>query len=279
VIFHCVNDGVPAETITLLADACSSRELEFVEIDARTFEFEPEDRLGEGDLLYRPAVSLLAQRVEQHLCTTEVATFYADPTDVYFSPTSSPILHQRAGVPVPRTIYCATRDRARLAGYVDRLGGLPIVVKLLGFSGGLGVMVVDTLPSFYSLIDYLVGNGSMPLLCAYVDDAVHWRAVVVGDRMVASYQNRPEHDDFRTYASTDVEDYTAPPPPGLEDVAVRAVRALRIETGGVDVLEHPSGRLYVLEANFPCYFPQAQLVAGVDVAGTMVDHLIAKASG
>ena len=59
-------------------------------------------------------------------------------------------------------------------------------------------------------------------------------------------------------------------------LAVSAVQAIRRELGGVDILEHPSGRLYLLEANFPCYFPQAQVVAGIDVAGAMVDHLLTK---
>ena len=52
-----------------------------------------------------------------------------------------------------------------------------------------------------------------------------------------------------------------------------------MELAGVDILQHPSGRLYLLEANFPCYFAHAQTLAGVDVAGAMVEHLMAKARG
>ena len=70
----------------------------------------------------------------------------------------------------------------------------------------------------------------------------------------------------------------ATPPDGLEELAVRAVHSIRREFGGVDVLEHPSGRLYLLEANFPCYFGQAQDVIGVDIAGAMVEELQAKAA-
>src|SRR3954447_20769391 len=111
---HCVNDGVPSETITLLSAACAARSVEFREVQAAAFDFEPDARLEPGELLFRPAVSLLAQRVEQHLFAPGVATFYRGPLDIYFNPTSSPTLHQRAGVPVPRTIYCSTRDRSRL---------------------------------------------------------------------------------------------------------------------------------------------------------------------
>ena len=45
----------------------------------------------------------------------------------------------------------------------------------------------------------------------------------------------------------------------------------------MDILEDARGRLFLLEANFPCYYPQAQLVAGTDIAGMMLDHLLKKA--
>lgn len=57
---------------------------------------------------------------------------------------------------------------------------------------------------------------------------------------------------------------------------MRAVRALRYEFGGVDILEHPTGRLYLLESNFPCYFATPQEVIGTDVAGAMLEYLVEK---
>jgi glutathione synthase/RimK-type ligase-like ATP-grasp enzyme len=54
------------------------------------------------------------------------------------------------------------------------------------------------------------------------------------------------------------------------------VRATRLEFGGVDILER-DGSSYLLESNFPCYYPHAQQIAGIDVAGAMVDHLLRKA--
>jgi hypothetical protein len=64
-----------------------------------------------------------------------------------------------------------------------------------------------------------------------------------------------------------------------KEIAVAAVRALGHEFGGVDILEHPSGRLNVLESNNPCYFASAQLAIGTDVSGAMVEHLLQKAGG
>jgi hypothetical protein len=274
--FVCVDDGVPAETPNLLRLACQARDIPFDSVDPRGFEFREETRLAAGDLLFRPAVSSAAQRVEQYLYRPGVATFYPAPDDIYFATTNPVLLHERVGLPLPRNIPCHTKDRAFVRACVDRLGGLPLIVKVMGGSGGVGVMTATTLPALFSLVDYLYDLGVAPYLMAYVDNAVHWRVVVVGDRAVAAYRNTLEEDDFRTYAGEATEDYFADVRPDLAELAVRAVGVVRRETGGVDLLEHPSGRIYLLEANFPCYFPQAQLVAGIDIAGMMVDHLVAK---
>ena len=275
--FHCVDDGVPETTTRLLREACAARGIPYVHVDPRRFDYGDERQLQPGELLYRPAVSVAAMRVEQFLYADGVATFYTDADGVFFTPTTSPLLFQRAGLPIPRTFYVPSGDRRLLDSYVERLGGFPVVVKLLGYSRGVGTMRADSVPSLYSVIDFALAEGKSPLLCAYVDGAVHWRLVVVGERVVSAYRNRMEDGDFRTYASADAADFRVDGSNEMADLAVRAVRVLRNEFGGVDVLEHPTGRLYLLEANFPCYFATAQEVIGTDVSGAMLDHLVAKA--
>jgi ribosomal protein S6--L-glutamate ligase len=276
VTFVCVNDNVPVETVGLLHAACADRGVPFRELDAATFGFDPSSRCQPGDLLYRPAVSARAAKVELFVHGPGVATFHS--RDPYFVPTSPVELFERAGLPIPRTVTASRMSREELRSTVDLLGGLPVIVKVGGYEGGVGVIVADTWRGLFSTLDYLWATGVFAALSAFVPDAVHWRVVVVGDRAVAAYRNLPDEDDFRTHASGAPADYTAEPEPRLTELAVGAARALRCELVGADILEHPSGRHYLLEANFPCYFAQAQLVAGIDVAGPMVDHLMGKAA-
>jgi len=275
--FVCVTDrSVPAETGRLLRAACDARSLPYHEIIASEFDFSPDAELSAGDLLFKPAVAMAAGRVEQFLANDDVATFYRTPARAFFDCMSPSLFLERAGVPVPRSLYCHGIDRARLRAAVDRLGGLPVVVKTPGGEGGVGTMVADSFPALVSLLDYVRSRGTTPRLVAYVPDAVHWRAVVVGSRVVAAYPNPTEEDDFRSRPSSDAAEYTSSPPADLADVAVAATHAFDLEFGGVDVMRHASGRLYVLEVNMPCYFAQAQVRGGIDVAGAMVDHLLAK---
>ncbi len=273
----CVNDDVPQTTVALLREACTVREVAFIEIDAPGFVFDPAAGLARGDMMYRPAVSATAARVEQYLWHEGVATFHADPLGPFFATLNYPLLFQKAGLPVPRSLPVANTERDIVGPTVEALGGFPLAVKLLGFEGGTGTLRVDSFPALYSLLDHVLAEGRQPFLCAFIDDAVHWRCTVVGAQVVAAHRNTPRRDDFRTHVSEDVGDYTTAPDAAVADLAVAAVKALRLEFGGVDILEHPSGRLYLLEANFPCYFADAQELAGIDVAGAMVEHLMGKA--
>ncbi|NJD20064.1 MAG: hypothetical protein FIA95_12385 [Gemmatimonadetes bacterium] len=273
-----VDDGAPEAGTRHLRRSCEERGVAFLPVDVRLFDFHPSKQLHAGDLLYRPAVSLLSQRVEQFLYAPGVATFYAEPDGIYRGCVNAPLAFQRSGLPAPRSIPLFAADRATLADFARRLGGFPVVFKVPGFSTGIGVGKVDSLDSLVSLAELARVLGQNPWLMAYVPDAVHWRLVVVGDRVVASYRNVTREEDFRSSATRDPTDYRAEPPEGMAELAVRSSRVLRLEFGGVDVLEHPaSGRLYLLENNFPCYFAQAQDVAGVDISGAMVDHLLRKA--
>jgi len=272
-----IDDGVPVETISLMQGACDERAITMVHVSPRGFDFAPERILRDGDMVYRPAISMHSMRVEQHMWHAGVASFHLDPDGPLFANINAMATFARAGLAVPRTYPLTSDDRDLMRTYVDALGGLPVVVKALGYSRGVGTIRADSLPSLFSIVDYALAEGSKPLLTAYVPDAVHWRVTVVGDRAVSGYRNVLDEDDFRTSGSEDPADYSAPLPVGTAEMAVAACRALRQAHGGVDILEHPSGRLYLLEANFPCYYAQSQLEAGVDVAGAMAQYLLEQA--
>lgn len=274
--FACIVDDTPAETVRLLEEACAARRIPFDLVDASTFDYEPSRRLVPGDLLYRPAVSEAARTIELFLYAPGVATFYARPEGIYSDPRIQRLLLERRGVPVPPSIYCNTSDRERLDAYAARLGGYPIVAGL-GGEGGRGTLRFDSSASFYAGMDFCVDHGLIPALSAFVPDAMHWRVVVVGGRAVAGYKNPVKPGDFRSKPSADPADYTSEVEPALAQLACAAAAASDVEMAGVDILRAPGRADVVLEANFPCYFPKAQLVAGIDVAGAIVDALAAKA--
>ena len=273
-----IDDGVPSETTDVMSEACSARGVQFVHIDVRRFDFSAASPLLPGDMIYRAAVSSDAIKAEQHLFVDGAATLYRDRDGVFFDTGAAWALFERAGVPTPRAVYCHTTDRARLKNYAAYVGGFPLIAKFPGGSGGVNVVLVESLKGLYSLVDHAHYNGRTPYLTSYIPDAEHWRLVVVGDEVVAAYRNQTQDEDFRTFDAERKEDYRFPDDPSMAASAVAAIRALRVELGGVDVLLHPSGRHYVLEANFPCYFATAQRSGGFDISGAVVECLQKKAA-
>jgi len=274
--FGCVTERVARSTLDLLQDSCRTRSLAYHEIDAQHFDYAETAVLSAGDLLYRPASTPAALRVEQFVYAPGVATFYAGAKDrIFFVPTTQPLHFQRAGLPIPTTVYCGSADRELLKGWIVRLGGFPLLAKM-GGQAGVGVVMLDSYPALCSFVDYAIANNRYPTLTAYIKDAVLWRVVVVGERAVAAYTCRAEPDDFRAYIPEGVESFTTDPPPRLATLAVEAVRALHLELGGVDILARDDAA-YVLEANFPFSFQRAQLTYGFDIAAAIVDHLLRKA--
>ena len=263
--------SVPDETVSLLRNACVHRGIRFESIEAKTFGFDPAQRLGPGDMLYRAAVSPAASRAEQFLFAPGVATLYAEQNGVYFGVNSQTLLVEAAGVPIPATVYIASGDTAQLRAHAAKLGGFPLVVKVLGKSSGIGVMLAESMRSLKPMIDFLLSQGHNPLLCQFIPDALHWRIIVLGGRVIASYRNKRVTDDFRSAGPTDRADFDAQPPRQVAEIAIRATQASGLEFAGVDVLEDPAGGVWFLEANFPCYYPHAQVHAGVDIAGALVD--------
>lgn len=276
--FVCVNDAVALPTTMSLETACRARAIEFLDVDARSFDYAPERQLQPGDLMYRPAVSQAAMRVEQFLWRQGVVTFHARSDGVFFAPHTPPLCFERVGLPIPRTMYCSTTNRKMIEQYVARVGGFPLIVKMLGYANGIGVMRVDSFPALLSLLDYELRQGANPLLVQYIPDAINWRLIVLGERVAASYCKAPIANDFRAQVTGKPAEFSVLPNAALQEIAVRAAHALGYEFAGVDILEQADGQFFLLEANFPCYYFHAQEFGGVDVAGMMIDYLAAKAA-
>ena len=244
--------GIPEETVTLLRDACERKWIPFAVVTAKTFDYNPSQRLEPGDLLYRAATSVAADRVEQFLFRPGVATVSTRrETAFYSSVTTQALMAEAAGIPMPKTAYVASTKVGLLQKLVDRVGGFPVVVKVLGRSSGIGVMMAESMVSLRPLVDFTIAQGHNPLLCQFIRDAVHWRMIVLGGRAIASYRNKQVAGDFRSCGSKDRADFEAVPAAAITETAVRAAAVFGLEFAGLTVLEDPAGKAWFLEANFP----------------------------
>lgn len=284
-IFYCIvrseENIINRDVFRLLKEACQTKGLDFVLLETDKIDYSSiRDHIVPGSLLYRIAGGARPSLLEA-LLDDKVATLRQDTTALLARSFSwgSAIRLEQANIPIIPTIFNVNRFHdAQLAGYVDKLGGFPTILKSAGGSHGAGVMILDSLASLRSVLDFISDKSTGDLvLRKYIHSARHLRLIVLGDEVIDAIEYKPQPNDFRTNAvhvpevekRNDID-------PEIQKNAVRAVSTLGLEFGGVDVLIDKDGKHFIAEVNHPCNFARNQMNTGFDVAGAMLDYLTQK---
>ena len=185
------------------------------------------------------------------------------------------VLHH-AGIPVPSTFL--TWDDLETRTHIFSELGLPLVIKIIEGTWGMGVMRVDTQESANSVMDALRGTGRHFLIQEYFRESkgTDIRALVVGGQVVASMKRVAPPGEFRSNIhhggrSEKVELDTA-----YEELAIRSARALGLDIAGIDILETKRGPV-VLEVNPTPGLESIENITATNIAGTIIEYLESKA--
>ena len=182
---------------------------------------------------------------------------------------------ERAGVPTPRTELAFDVESAlRACASV----GYPAVLKPVVGSWGRLVARVPDEETARALLEHRAELGGWQHGIAYVQELIDKpgrdiRAFVLGDRCVAAIYRRSSDWITNTARGAEVDD--CPVSPALETLAVRAADAVGGGILAVDLVEDREGRLLVLEVNHSMEFRNSIEPTGVDLPGTIVEHVLA----
>ncbi|MFH0776463.1 MAG: ATP-grasp domain-containing protein [Patescibacteria group bacterium] len=185
---------------------------------------------------------------------------------------------EKAGVPIPPTIFSNSTSSENLKKIAQKLG-LPLVIKTLDGSKGEGTLVVDSFFALKSTVPLLVGQELEFVFQKMIREAAgrHVRVIVLGGKIVCAYQKSiPKKIDFRSNATDKARRKIVHLDAQTENFVLKAVAASGVSFGGVDLLPTKKGYL-ITEVNSPCNFAASQDFTGIDIAGLMLDFLIAKA--
>lgn len=109
-----------------------------------------------------------------------------------------------AGLDTPATLVA--RDAADLKALVDRVGGVPVLVKLLSGPERRGVMVCETEQSLEAALEAVLGLGHNLVVQEYVRKAERdVRVFVVGGTAVAAASRRAKAGRLSRTLSRDLE--------------------------------------------------------------------------
>ena len=177
-----------------------------------------------------------------------------------------------AGIDVPYTVYAY--ERAELHRAIHHVGGPPVIVKLLEGTHGIGVMLAESTLSADSILDAFGGLEQRLIVQEYIEEASgrDLRAIVVGDKVVASMRRISTGSDFRSNLHRGGTAVPVDLDPETAAIAVNACRQLGLQIAGVDMLESHRGPL-VIEVNSSPGLEGIERTTHIDVAGHIVDHL------
>lgn len=253
--------------------SCKERDIETVRIEPDTYSFTDGEDMTEKDLFYNIGITSASYAISRVLMQYNPTTFYKDN---FLTPSSAIAAFANQNVSTPKTVNYISKNRELLRSAVGHLDGLPVVIKVGGGSKGVGVMRADSYESLFSIIDFLHSRGTRFVLQEFIDAPSHARLIVLGNKVIDSIEYISGEGDFRTNSDDSPNVSGKKFSKKIEEAAVEATHALGYEFGGADIIIDKKGEHYLLEVNFPCYFPRCQETTGVDISGMMVDYLVKK---
>jgi len=176
------------------------------------------------------------------------------------------------GIDIPHTAYPSNSEN--LDKLIHQLGGLPIVIKLLESTHGMGVILADNLHSVSSTVEAFQRLKEQVILQEFIKEAkgADIRALVVAGKVVAAMKRQAKKGEFRSNlhrgASASIFKLSAQE----NDLVIRSTQVMGLDMAGVDLLQSTRGPL-LMEVNASPGLEGIETTTGIDVAGKLIKHL------
>ncbi len=177
-----------------------------------------------------------------------------------------------SGVEMPVTGYVhLSKD---IESVLKTVGQPPYVIKLLEGTQGRGVVLTETMEAAISAIETMKKVDANILIQEFVNESKgeDIRAIVVGDKVVASMKRKAKPGEFRSnvHLGGSVEKYELNEQE--EESAIKAAKVLGLSVAGVDLIQSNRGPL-VLEVNSSPGLEGIEKASGVNVADKIIEYL------
>lgn len=178
----------------------------------------------------------------------------------------------RNQIPIPQSAWVLKQSDIPTA--LSKLGGAPIIIKILSGSQGAGVVLAETNKTAEAIVEALLITQPAVLLQQFVKESAgsDIRAFVVGDRVVASMKRTASGGDFRSNIHQGGSAHALTLDDHTQQVAIRAAHAVGLRVAGVDLIEGKNGPL-VIEVNSSPGLEGIEGATGMDIAGQIIEFL------
>ena len=181
----------------------------------------------------------------------------------------------RHQIGIPETTF--VRDRRDVLPAIERVGGAPVIIKLIEGTQGIGVLMAETAKSAEAIVELLQSQKQSVLIQKFVAESKgrDIRAFVVGDQVVGAMRRVAQGNEFRSNVHRGGRTELVV----LDDVycqtAIRAAQIMGLRVAGVDMLEGKDGP-QVMEINSSPGLEGIERCTQLDIAGAVVDFMAAQ---
>lgn len=176
---------------------------------------------------------------------------------------------------IPETTF--VRDKKDVLPAIERVGGAPVIIKLIEGTQGIGVLLAETVKTAESIIELLQSQKQNILIQKFVAESrgKDIRAFVVGDRVVASMRRVAQGQEFRSNVHRGGKAEPVELSDEYAEAAIRATQILGLTVAGVDMLESATGP-QIMEINSSPGLEGIETCTQLDVAGAIIDYIAAQ---
>ncbi len=177
-----------------------------------------------------------------------------------------------AGLRVPNTFFLTAKNQ--LSQALDRLGGFPVILKLVNGMGGDGVVKAQNYDEAETFLDrHLPQKQGIVVQQFYPPRGrCDIRLFVVGSEVVGAMALTPKDDDFRANIHQNGSARHYLPDRAVEKMAVSAAKVCHLDIAGVDLIIEKDGTPRVLEVNYSPGFKGIETVTGSDIATRVIHY-------
>lgn len=180
-------------------------------------------------------------------------------------------------VPTPKTQFAFSAESALET--INNKTGFPIVLKPIVGSWGRGVFPLRDREVASMIVEMREEDDSPLSRIYYIQEMIDrpprdLRCIVVGDQVVTAIYRYSAENEWRTNVARGGKAELAPITKELEELALKAAKAVGGGIVGVDMMEDKERGLIVHEVNNTVEFHGAASVSKNDIPGAMIDYAV-----
>ncbi|MGN6347379.1 MAG: lysine biosynthesis protein LysX [Candidatus Nitrosocosmicus sp.] len=186
---------------------------------------------------------------------------------------------KKNNVPTPKSYFSFNFESAFDIINDQDLSNYPLVFKPVIGSWGRGVFPVRNKEVGKMIIEMRQESSSPFSNIYYFQELVKRpprdiRCIVLGDQVVAAIYRYSSSDEWRTNVSRGGKAEMIKITSDIENIAIKASKAVGKGILGVDMMEDENDGLLVHEINNTVEFRGASIATGIDIAKLMIDYVI-----